>query len=115
MHTATDKTWSGMFNVLALSNTLHIAIESICPNVASTMKSMFLTTVSPNTVTIDNSDTLKVHIMWSRGNLGNNPDVPFQPDHIVALSNKGVNRPCSEETVSYPRKKKSQQALGHYF
>lgn len=81
VRTASRYEWAGLFNVMSLSTSLDIIIESHCP-VGCPVNDIMECAFKPKG---GRDQKLVFHIMWTRENLDNQENMPFEPDHVVAL------------------------------
>lgn len=94
--TCTDKKWSSMIHILALSNLLQLSIESVYPNANKGLRPLFHQRISP----FDSPRVVdaKFGIIWSRdGNLDTRTGFAYEPNHFALLiSNDVYTDDCSE-------------------
>lgn len=89
LNTCTDKSWSAMIHVLAISSALGKTVTCVYPEVNEAIRPLFNAKIDPVSCS-PVSDGQELTIMWTRdGDLSSAFGSFFEPNHFVALVHGG--------------------------
>ena len=92
LRNATNKRWSSLICVMALCDVIEIPVESHYPPGTENEFDEALLSSKFQPRTKLSKDKQVVHLLWSRsGNLDNESDVPYNPNHFVPIFKRRVD------------------------